>query len=178
LSGFDPKKRMNPILAAASWVPAALTLVGIIIGAAASIAGGAFSQWFTWQKERQSIASALAAEVRVFIEVVNWRDTRELIPKGHVFPIEDHPFPVFEANVGKIGYLPADLAGKVTEFYSYGRGVAQDFRTLWKKEPIENVSEFRNRLVEGLDTLKMKSDALVPELLKEAARDWKQVLQP
>jgi hypothetical protein len=39
---------VNPILAASSWVPAASTLVGIIIGAAASIAGGSFSQWFTW----------------------------------------------------------------------------------------------------------------------------------
>jgi hypothetical protein len=95
-----------------------------------------------------------------------------------VFPIDDHPFPVFEANVGKIGYLPADLAGKVTGFYSYARGIVQDFRTLWKKEPMRNESEFRNRLVQGIDTLKTKSDALVPELQKEAARDWKQILQP
>jgi len=37
---------MNPLLAASSWPP----VVQTAIGAVAAIAGGAFAQWFTWQR--------------------------------------------------------------------------------------------------------------------------------
>jgi hypothetical protein len=41
---------MRPLLTASPWMPGILALVGTAIGAAASIIGGAFSQWLTWQK--------------------------------------------------------------------------------------------------------------------------------
>jgi len=43
---------------------------------------------------------------------------------------------MFEANVSKIGLLPADLAGEVAGFYSHARGIVQDFLTINKGEPI------------------------------------------
>jgi hypothetical protein len=110
------------------------TAIGALIGATGAIAGGAFGSWFTWQKERQSVAAAFAGEVQGFIDVINWRQTCEGLLERRKFPIDDHPFPVFEANVGKIGLLPADLAGTVAGFYSHARGMVQDFLTINKGE--------------------------------------------
>jgi hypothetical protein len=103
---------MVPLLASSAWP----TVIAALIGAAAAIGGSAFSQWFIWQKERQAISAALAAEIQGFIDVTDWRQVRERIPQGYKFAIDEHPFPVFDGNVGKIGFLPADLAGKVAGF--------------------------------------------------------------
>jgi hypothetical protein len=120
------------LLATSSWAPVIQTVIGALIGAFGPIAGGAFSSWFTWQKERQSIAAAFAGEVQGLIEVVNWREFREGILAGQKFPIDEHPFPVFDANVGKIGLLPAPLAGEVAAFYSFAKGIVQDIRVIYK----------------------------------------------
>ncbi len=122
---------MTPFLASSAWP----TVIAALIGAVAAIAGDAFAQWFIWQKERQAVAAALAGEAQSFIEVMDWRKARELILMGHKFAIADHAFSVFEANVGKIGFLPPDLARKVTEFYSYAGGIVQDFQTLHNWDP-------------------------------------------
>lgn len=160
------------------WAPLLQTVVGAVIGAIGAIGGGAFASWFAWQKERQAVAAALAGEVQGLIDVFEWVEARELIPKGYVFPIDERPFPVVEANVGKIGSLPADLAGKVTGFYGYARGIVQNFAVLRTGEPMRDPVEFRDRFVKGLDTLKDKAEALVPELQKEASMTWLDYLEP
>ena len=109
---------------------------------------------------------------------MNWREIREFIRRGYKFPFDDHPFPVFEANVGKIGLLPADLAGEVAGFYSHARGIVQDFLTINKGESILNEQEIRASLLKVIDTLETKANALVSELQKEAARTWRDYLQP
>ena len=100
---------------------------------------------------------------------------RRLIP-GRKFFVGDLRFVVFEANVGKIGLLPADLAGKVVAFYSYAGGILQDFKTI----EMPKVSETRSteRLVRKIETMLSRGDVLVPELRKEAARSWTDYLQP
>lgn len=50
-----------------------------------------------------------------------------------------------------------------------------DFRMLWavlveQKPGIPDIAKFRNRLLEDLDKLQDKAEALVPELKKEATR--------
>jgi hypothetical protein len=59
---------MVPIIASAWWAPVLQTAIGALIGATGAIAGGAFGSWFTWQKERQSVAAAFAGEVQGFID--------------------------------------------------------------------------------------------------------------
>jgi hypothetical protein len=49
-----------------------------------------------------------------------------VILKGKGLPIEEHPFPVWEANVSKVGFLPADLAAKAAGFNSLAAGIVQD----------------------------------------------------
>jgi len=107
---------MVPLLCSSWWAPILQTAIGALIGAAGAIAGGAFVYWFTWQKERQSVAAAFAGELQGLIDVTEWRQTRELIPLGYKFPIDDHPFPVFEANVGKIGYCRRTSLAKSLDF--------------------------------------------------------------
>ena len=118
------------------WAPVLQTVIGALIGATGAIARGAFGCWFTWQKERQSVAAAFAGKVQGFTDVINWRGIREFILRGLQVPIDHHPFPMFEANVSQIGLLPADLAGEVAGFYSHARGIVQDFLTINKGEPI------------------------------------------
>ena len=48
---------------ASDWGPFIQTVIGALIGAVDAIAGGAFGSWFTWQKERQSVAAAFAGEI-------------------------------------------------------------------------------------------------------------------
>src|SRR5262245_54402593 len=124
-------KGMILFLAASSsdWNSAVLGFVGAVIGAVAASIGGAFAQWFTCQQERQSVAAALAGEVQGLIDNMGMRQAAEGLLQGMRFPIDDHPFLIFEANVGKIGFLPPPLASRVGEFY---RGLVVDFRTLYK----------------------------------------------
>jgi len=55
-------------------MPVIQVVIGGLIGAFGAIAGGAFGSWFTWQKERQSIAAAFAGEVQGLIDFIGWRE--------------------------------------------------------------------------------------------------------
>ena len=68
------------VLGADRWVPF-LSLISTIIGAAGAIAGGAFGSWLTWQKERQSVAGALAAEVKGILDHMERYQFAELISR-------------------------------------------------------------------------------------------------
>src|ERR1700675_3801997 len=68
---------MITLLASTWWPPILQTAIGGLIGAFGAIAGGAFGSWFTWQKERQSVAAALAGEVEGFMAVTEWYQTPE-----------------------------------------------------------------------------------------------------
>jgi hypothetical protein len=65
----------------------------------------------------KSVAAALAGEVQGFIGVTKFYGAQEFLTPGYRSPIDDHPFPVFEANVGKIGFchriLPAMLPDSI-----------------------------------------------------------------
>jgi len=58
--------QMNGVLPiiASSWRAPILQTAIALIGAAGAIAGGAFGSWFTWQKERQSVAAAFRLQPR------------------------------------------------------------------------------------------------------------------
>jgi hypothetical protein len=71
------------LLASTNWAPFFQTAIGALIGTGGAIVGGAFGSWFTWQKERQSLAASFAAEVQAIVDVFNWRQVSELIPKGY-----------------------------------------------------------------------------------------------
>ena len=98
------------------------------------------------------------------------------------FPIDVRPFPVFEENVGKIGFLPSDLARQVTQFYSYARASAQDFRTLSDQDlyawPLPIAVRFLERIKKSIDDNAELAVNLIPKLRQEAERTWKDYLQP
>src|SRR6266446_608780 len=128
-------KSVMPLLAESTGDGSAqVVLVVAIIGAIgaiiASALGGAFSSWFARQQERQAIAAAFAGEIQSTVEATNWRHARKAIAQGKAVPVAEHSFPIFEANVAKIGFLPVDLAAKDAVYYSDLGGVFLDFRTL------------------------------------------------
>ena len=171
---------MNAILATSSWAPLIQTMVGAAIGTVGAIAGGTFSSWFARQQERQSIAAAFAGEVQGLMDVIARRQVAERLEQGVQFTISDGPFPVFDANVSKIGLLPPPLASRVIGFYSEAAGAVVDFRTLYKGEVPKGFSEqmFRERLANSIRALEPAAKALVVELLKEAGRPWYAYLEP
>ena len=142
----------------------------------------AFAQWFARQLERQSIAAAFAGEIQCIVEATNWHDARRDIEQGKAVPVEEHAFPIFEANLSNIGLLPVDLAGKVAVFYSELGGVFQDFRTLLEglieRKNVANADHIRACLLQRMDAGEDKAKVLLLELKKEAARSWHYYLQP
>jgi hypothetical protein len=106
----------------------------------------------------------------------------DLARGGGRYPVEERAFPIFEANLAKIGLLPVDLVGKVSVFYSELGGVFQDFRTLWlaliEGRTIANVDYIRTRLLNRMDVVEEKAKVLLLELKKETARSWQYYLQP
>jgi hypothetical protein len=85
------------------------------------------------------------------------------------FLIDDHPFPAFEENVSKIGFLPADLARQVTQFYTYARSAVQDIRTLYSDNlytwPIPAAVHFMEEMIKTIDA----SDSLAKDLIPQAS---------
>jgi hypothetical protein len=159
--------------------PGGQTAIGALIGAVGAVAGGAFGSWFTWQKERQSVAAAFAAEVQGVLGYLEWDQSCKDLLDGRRFLVGDLHFPVFEANVGKIGLLPSDCAAKVAGFYNYAESIFQDFRLIYKDEiPRESERAFTERLAKKIKTMLKRGDALVSELQKEAKKTWKDYLQP
>ena len=171
---FAPNEEaMNPLLAASSWPPVIQTL----IGAVAAVIGGAFAQWFTWQKERRALAAAFAGEIQCVVEATNFRSARRFIEQGKVLPTKIS-FPIFETNVAKIGFLPADLAGRVAVFYSDLGGVFLDFETLdaaliKQTIRIANADEIKKGVLQRLDALESAAIPLVAKLRQEAKRRWR-----
>jgi hypothetical protein len=164
---------MDPLIAASDWGPFLQTVIGALIGAMGAIAGGAFGSWFTWQNERRSVAAAFAGEIHAILGVVGWRRARDAILKGKGFPIEEHPFPVWEANVSKVGFLPADLAAKVAGFYSLAAGIVQDLKILSSHAQIGNPQEFRESLSKSVADAENEAKGLVSELRNEAKKAWR-----
>jgi hypothetical protein len=99
----------------------------------------------------EDVRPGFAGEVQGLIDVFGWREFREGILAGQKFPIDEHPFPIFDANVGKIGFLPSPLAGDVAGFYSFAKGIVQDILMIYKGEFTGRVPEmvFRRNLVSG-----------------------------
>jgi hypothetical protein len=135
------------------WPPILQTTLGGLIGAAWAVVGGAFGSWFSWQKEWQSLAAALAGEIEAVKAVAEFRRYKEVMQwciqqtianntaTYLTFSIDEHAFPAFEQNVGKIGQLPPDLARDVTVFYTYAKSLVQDFRTI-RNEKLIRVAGF------------------------------------
>jgi hypothetical protein len=125
-------------LAFSPWIPFLQTALGALIEALGATIGDALGSWFNWQKERQNIAAAFAGQIEAPRGIVEYREIRQLTERCIElttanselvylrFSVEDPPFPVFEANVNKIGFLPADLAHAVAEYYMYA---SQPFQT-------------------------------------------------
>jgi hypothetical protein len=117
------------LLASSSWAPFLQTLVGAIFGALGAIAGGAFGTWFTWEKERQNLAAALAGEIHAINSLVEFRGFKEKLQSFisssreakklsyHSRLVTQDYFVIFKRNADKIGHLPPDLARDVADFY-------------------------------------------------------------
>lgn len=92
------------------------------------------------------------------------------------FPIDEHPLPVFEQCVSKIGFLPADLASEVTKFYSYARSVVQDFRMLYSDNlqnwPLPDAVHLMEEMIRITDIMDDLATKLIPKLREEAERPW------
>ena len=80
--------------------------------------------------------------------------------------------------LARLDYCQRTSLAKSLDFTATPRGIVQDFLTINKGEPILNEQEIRASLLKVIDTLETKANALVSELQKEAARTWRDYLQP
>jgi hypothetical protein len=175
-----------PLIASSSWAPLLQTAFGASLGFAVAVAGVALRAWFKGQLRRQSLAAALAGEVEAVTELTRHHMVVELIPNCIAsmeangkpeyprFPIQDHPLPVFEESVGKIGLLPVALATEVRTFYTYAIAAVQDFRTLYNANlydrPVDELISFLQEMVRTMNRRFDLAKILVPQLENEAKR--------
>ena len=176
------------LLASSSWAPFLQTLVGAIFGALGAIAGGAFGTWFTWEKERQNLAAALAGEIHAINSLVEFRGFKEKLQSFicssreakklsyHSRLVTQDYFVIFKRNADKIGHLPPDLARDVADFYVRAKGVIEDFKLLGNKKPeqwdLEHGIAELEELAMLLEELTKGAEILVPKLQAEAQRTW------
>ena len=104
-----------------------------------------------------------------------WQST-VIIERGRI-PSAKPSFPVFETNVGKVGILPVDLAGRVSVFYSDLAGVYLDIQTLYealiKREiQIGNAEEIKANLLNRVPALQSEANSLIDNLREESERIW------
>jgi hypothetical protein len=98
------------------WAPVLQTVIGALIGATGAIARGAFGCWFTWQKERQSVAAAFAGKVQGFTDVINWRGIREFILRGYKSPSTIILFPCSRLMLARLDYCRRASLAKSLDF--------------------------------------------------------------
>jgi hypothetical protein len=141
-------------------------IIGGIIGVTGSVVGPLCLEFVRHRAERKNLTCALVGEISALITIVERRryipGLRSLIEVARTnpnldtsyfyhFSVRRNPFPVYDANVSRIGLLESSLAMNIARFYSQASSI------------LEDIADFRERrLPEGRD----ESVRRLEELLK------------
>jgi hypothetical protein len=112
----------------------------VILGGVLAIVGTSLVKWLEYSFERRSLRAAIKAEINGLIDMItrrghgdmfraaiqSWRAEEEF--DLYVFTLDANFTPVYDANIGKVGMLGADVAGDVVKFYDIMIGVKAELR--------------------------------------------------
>ncbi len=145
-----------------------MPLLLVIAGGAIGILSNYLTQVTQTRRERKSVASAFAGEIRALIHIVEKRKYIELFKTdierikedetvGYSIPILNNYFSVYTGNVSKIGLLPAPLPAEIASFYTLAMSFLEDIEVIgdpkctWnsKEEQLQYYEEMLSVLVEA-----------------------------
>ncbi len=118
---------------------AVVNVVPVLVGGAMTGVGGYLAGWCAHRRSRASLACAIAGEIQSILMII---DKREYLPileqmiedqsgayednQGPPFCVTYNYFEVFQANAGKIGDLPDEIAKQVVSFYTIAKALLED----------------------------------------------------
>lgn len=115
-------------------------ILSVFLGGVLAIAGSSFVKWMEYSFERRSLRAAVKAEIDGLIEMFTRRGNDEMFRSAitswraeedydlYIFTLDENLTPVYDANIGKVGMLGADVAGDVVKFYDIIIGVKAELR--------------------------------------------------
>lgn len=138
------------------------TLIAVVIAAFLAFASNLGMRWWERRQEARSLAAALRGEMITIIDLTNRRGYVELAeqeylpklragenlamprwvdPRITAGDLARYNYPVYSANIGRLGLLGADKSERVSRIYGMWMAVAVDlvnFATgMWDPYPIE-----------------------------------------
>jgi len=166
--------------------PAMAALIGSLIGAFAGIGGGLLLEAYRRRRDRQGTASALAGEIASILFMAERRKYVEyfetILPSldggvdiliGKFAPDADHPEPVADRLIDKLGLLPRNLPERVVRFYSMVAGIRRDLERMANREVSVSgkATMIREDLAIWTEAVSLGNE-LVTELQREANGWW------
>jgi len=139
-------------------------IIGGVIGVAGSVAGPLCLDIFRRRAERTNLTSALAGEISALIGIVQRRgyieSLRSLIQIARTSPVDGsyfyyfsvrrNPFPVYDANLSRIGLLESPLPMNIARFYSQSSSILEDIADFREGRLSQDRDESVRRLEELL----------------------------
>ncbi len=145
-------------------------LITVLVVALTALFAWIIRHWERAQ-ERKALAAAIFAEIRATIEIIDHRDHVEIakqyiarykhgeeeLPMPRMIDPDIKPqdfiksYPVFNANVGKIGILGSETAADVARFYTQAMGISSSLRGWARGEwdditPLKKAGAINNEL--------------------------------
>jgi len=142
-------------------------LLPVVIGGVIGVAGGVISPLLLeiWKRktERENLTGAFISEINALLQIVERRkyveELESLISQAksgidrnaiyfYQFSVRRNPFPVYEANLSKIGILKNPLPQKIAQFYARSSSILEDIADMRDRKNIPQSSK------ESIDKLK------------------------
>ena len=115
-------------------------ILSVFLGGILAIAGTSLVKWMEYSFERRSLRAAIKAEIGGLVDMFARRGHSDMFRSAinswraeedydlYVFTLDENFTPVYDANIGKVGLLGADVAGDVVKFYDLIIGVKAELR--------------------------------------------------
>jgi hypothetical protein len=165
------------------WTTLWPTIVGGAIGIAGSILAPTYLEYSRRKAERLSLAGAFVGEISALIEIckrrqyieniralINEAKTKQAEPNKNVwfhFSVRRNPFPVYDANVTRLGILSDPLPGQIARFYTQSSSILEDIADMREGKFQRNRDE-SIRCLEALLKLFEDTQALGTKIVSDA----------
>ncbi|HKX29347.1 MAG TPA: hypothetical protein VJ302_16745 [Blastocatellia bacterium] len=159
-------------------MPLLLVAAGGVIG----ILSNYLTQVFQSKRERKSISSAFAGEIKAILYIVEKRNYINLFKAdieeikegkavGSSISISSSYFSVYIGNVGKLGLLNAPLPEELATFYTLAMSVLEDIKVISDPKCTWNNKEEQLWYYEELLALFIEADELGRRILKRLGNE-------
>ena len=165
------------------------SLLPVIVGGIIGVAGGAISPLLLeiWKRkmERDNLKGALISEINSLLQIVERRKyvegLKNLISRAEIsadekklyfyfFSVRRKPFPVYDANLSRIGILEKPLPQKIARFYAQSSSIMEDIADMKEGQTVPQDSKASIVRLHNLLELFKDTIALGQEIVRSLAK--------